>query len=46
MQSITELSCSQLSTLQIITIGFVDNNTVGHFHNTPFDALQFIARTG
>ena len=42
MQSIAELRCGQFSTLQVITICLIDNNTVRHFHDTTLDALQFL----
>ena len=45
MQRITELTGSQLGRFQIISVGFVDDNTVRHLHDSSFDALQFISRT-
>ena len=29
-----------------IPVGFVDDHDIGHFDNTPFDPLQFVACTG
>lgn len=45
MQRIAELTGSQLGRFQIISVGFVDHNTVRHFHDSAFDSLQFISRT-
>ena len=43
MQRITELSGSQLGTFQIISVGFINHNTVRHLHNATLDTLQFIS---
>ena len=46
MDRITEMRSRQLCLLYIISIGLVDNDTIGHLHDTALDALQLIARTG
>ena len=46
MKRITEMRSRQLCLLYIISIGLVDNDTIGHLHDTAFDALQLISRTG
>lgn len=45
MQSVTKLSSSQFCTFQIIPVGLVDHNAVGHFHNTALNALQLVSCT-
>ncbi len=32
--------------MNIVAIGFVDHDSVGHFHNASFDSLQFVASAG
>ena len=44
MKCRSELTGSQFSSLNIVAISFVDDNAVGHFHNTSLDALQLITR--
>ncbi len=46
MQRATELSLSQTRTVNIIAISLIDDNAIGHFHNTALDTLQFITSTG
>ena len=45
MQGITEIGCSHLTTVHIITITFIDDNAIGYLHDTAFDTLQLIACT-
>ena len=30
----------------VVAVGFVDNNSVSHFHDSAFDALEFVAGSG
>ena len=46
MQCPVEFQFCQLCFFDIIAIGFVDHDSIGHFHNATFNALQFIAGTG
>ena len=46
MKRIAEMSGGHLGTFDIISVGFVDDDPVGHLHNPSLDALQLIARTG
>ncbi len=46
MQSIAELRLRHPGLFQVVAIGLVDYNTVGHLHDTPFDPLQLIASSG
>ena len=42
MQSIAELGGSQVRFVYIISVSFVDNNAVRHFHDTALNTLKFI----
>jgi len=46
MQSVPELSGGEIRLIDIVSIRFIDNNTIRHFHDTSLDTLQFIAGTG
>ena len=46
MERITEMHSRQLCLLYIVSVSLVDNDTIGHLHDTALDALQLIARTG
>ena len=37
------MSRCQLCLFNVVAVGFVDNNTVRHFHNSAFDSLQFVS---
>ena len=45
MECIAKVRSRQFGPLGIIPVGLVDDNAVGHFHDTALDALQFIPRT-
>ena len=45
MQGITEIGGSHLTTVHIITITFIDDDTIGNLHDTTLDTLQLIAST-
>ena len=45
MQRIAELCSGQLALVHVVPVAFVDDDAVGHLHDTAFDALQLIART-
>ena len=46
MECIPVFSGGPLCPGKIISVGFVDNDRVGHFDDPPFDPLQFVARAG
>lgn len=46
MQGITEVRLCQFRFFDVVPIGFIDDDTVGHFHDTPFYTLQFVAGPG
>ena len=46
LQCVAEMRCGELGTLHIAAVAFVDDDAVGHLHDTAFDALQFVAGTG
>ena len=39
MQGITEVRLCQFRFFDVVPVGFIDDDTVGHFHDTPFYAL-------
>ena len=43
MQGRTELGLRQACTVDIVAVGFVDYDTVGHLHDAALDALQLVA---
>jgi hypothetical protein len=45
MQCRAELRLRQACTVDIVAVGFVDDNPVGHLHDATLDTLQFVART-
>ena len=46
MQGVPELSGGEIRLIDIVSIRFIDNNTVRHFHDTSLDTLQLISGTG
>ena len=32
--------------MNVVPVGFVDNDAVGHFHDSPFDALKLVSGSG
>ena len=46
MQRITELRSGQLALIHVVPVTFVDDDAVGHLHDTAFNALQLVSRTG
>ena len=46
MQRVAELVCGKLTLFHIVAVAFVYYDSVGHFHDTAFDALQFVTRSG
>ena len=46
MQRVAELCGSQVGVFDVVSVGLVDDNAVGHFHNAAFYALQFVAGAG
>ena len=46
MQSRAILRLGQLRRADIVAVGFIYNYTIGHFHDTTFYTLQFIACPG
>lgn len=46
MQGITEVRLCQFCFFDVVSVGLIDDDTVGHFHNTPFYTLQFITGPG
>ena len=46
VQRIAELRSGQLALIHVVPVAFVDDDAVGHLHDTAFDALQLISRTG
>lgn len=45
MEGIAELSGCQTGAFDVVAIGFVDDNAIGHLHDTTLDALQLVTRT-
>ena len=39
MEGIAELGSSQTGAFDVVAIGFVDDNTIGHLHDATLDAL-------
>jgi len=46
VQGVAVLGLGDLGFGDVVAIGLVDDDAVGHFHDAPFDALQFVATTG
>ena len=46
MQGITEVRLCQFCFFDVVSVGLIDDDTVGHFHHTPFYTLQFITGPG
>ena len=46
MECGTELSLSQLRALNVVAVGLVDHNPVGHLHDAALYALQLVAGAG
>jgi hypothetical protein len=46
MQRILQLPLCYFGFLDIVAVGLIDNDTIGHFHNSAFNALQLIPCTG
>jgi len=46
VQGVAVLGLGDLGFGDVVAIGLVDDDAVGHFHDAPFDALQFITPTG
>ena len=46
VQGVAEVRLCQLGFLDVVAVGLVDDDAVGHLHDAPFDALQFVARAG
>ena len=44
MDCVTNLGGGSLSAGDVVTVGFVDYDAIGHFHYTSFDALELVAR--
>ena len=42
VQGVTEISSSHLTSVHIVTVALVDDDTVGDFHNATLDALQLV----
>ena len=45
MQCIAELGCGKFSFINIISIGFINDNTVSHLHDSSLYALKLVSRT-
>ena len=45
LQGIGQLSAGQFSTMPVLPVRLVHDNSVGHFHYAPLYALKFIAGT-
>ncbi len=41
-----ELSLSESGAVDVVAVGFVDDDSVGHFHDSAFDSLEFVAGSG
>ena len=46
MQGATILSLSELGALDIVAVGFVDDDAVSHLHDAALDALELVAAAG
>ena len=46
MKRITELIGSQPGPFQVVAVGFVDDDAIGHLHDAALDTLQLVARAG
>ena len=43
MQSVAEVCGSKFALIDIVSVAFVDDDAVGHFHDAALDALQLVA---
>ena len=46
MERRAELGLGELGAVDVVAVGFVDNDAVGHFHDAALDALKFVAGAG
>ena len=46
MQHAGEFSLRPSCPPDVVTVGLVDHDGIGHFHDPPFDPLQFVTRPG
>ena len=45
MKGIAELRSREVAFIHIITVAFVNHDTIGHLHDTTLNPLQFISRS-
>ena len=46
VEGIEELGFGEFGLGEVVAVGFVDDDAVGHFHDAALDALKFVAATG
>ena len=46
MEGGAELGLGQAGAVDVVAVGLVDHNAVGHLHDSALDALEFVAGAG
>ena len=46
VKGVAEVARGHLGTADVVTVGLVDDDTVGHLHDAALDTLQLVARSG